>query len=175
MAQARYRHPLLALIVLLLCLAPLGARAALVHAPRWQELTPAQKQFLGPLQSEWNALEPARRLKWVGIAQRYPSMTPDEQGRISARLQAWVKLTPDQRRKAREEYKRLRKLPSDQRPALAQKWEEYLALPPDEKERLRTPAAPANKPADARCKRVPPAWLVPPWLRPAPSLRPPKP
>lgn len=168
MAQARRWHPLalIALLLALLGVCPSGAWAGLVHAPRWQELTPVQKQFLTPIRGEWNALDDARRFKWIGIADQYPKMTPDEQARISARLQAWVKLTPEQRKKARETYKRLSQLPGDQRPALAEKWGQYLALPPEEKARLRTPAAQIVAPPNAtNYKRIPAEWLIPPYLR----------
>lgn len=39
-------------------------------SPSWSQLTPAEKQVLAPLASDWERLDPQRKQKWRGIAQR---------------------------------------------------------------------------------------------------------
>ena len=48
--------------------------------PAWEELKPQQKEALAPLAQEWNGMDPAKKKKWLGIAQRYPHMTPGLHG-----------------------------------------------------------------------------------------------
>jgi hypothetical protein len=105
--------------------------------PAWAELTAEQQQVLAPLKSDWDALEPERRQKWIAIAKRYPRMQAEEQQRVTRRMQAWAKLTPEQRRQARENYKRLAKVPREERSKdLRESWAEYQALPPHERQSL---------------------------------------
>ena len=105
--------------------------------PAWAELTAEQQHVLAPLKADWDALEPERRRKWLGIAKRYPTMKPEAQARVQRRMQAWAKLTPEQRRQARENYKRLAKMPrEDHKKDLREKWAEYQALPPHERQSL---------------------------------------
>jgi hypothetical protein len=110
--------------------------------PAWAELTAEQQQTLAPLKSDWDALEPDRRLKWIAIAKRYPRMKPIEQERVQRRMQAWAALSPEQRRQARENYKHLAKAP---RPVpnkgLREAWAEYQALSPSERESLAPPTS----------------------------------
>jgi Protein of unknown function (DUF3106) len=108
--------------------------------PAWAELTAEQQHVLAPLKADWDALEPERRRKWLGIAKRYPTMKPEAQARVQRRMQAWAKLTPEQRRQARENYKRMAK--SGQQRKLREHWAEYQSLPPQEREEL----APAPQP-----------------------------
>ncbi len=74
--------------------------------PAWAELTPAQQEVLAQLKPEWDKLDRDRRLKWIGIAKRYPAMQPEQQARVQRRMEAWVKLTSEQRRQARESTRR---------------------------------------------------------------------
>jgi hypothetical protein len=109
-----------------------------VVRPTWIELSPEQRQVLAPLQDDWENLERERRLKWIGIAKRYPKMKPDEQARMQRRMQAWTKLTPEQRRQARESYKNMAK-DKEQHGNRRDQWAEYQALPPEERETLVPP------------------------------------
>ena len=112
--------------------------------PAWAELTAEQQQTLAPLKTDWETLEPERRLKWIGIAKRYPRMKPQEQERVQRRMQTWAALTPDQRRQARENYKHLAKVPrQDPNKDLRQAWAEYQALPPHERQSL-VPSPPTD-------------------------------
>src|SRR5262245_59101313 len=47
--------------------------------PTWAELPAEQQQVLSPLKDDWENLERERRLKWIGIAKRYPKMNAEEQ------------------------------------------------------------------------------------------------
>ena len=104
--------------------------------PNWVELKGEQQQILSPLQADWNALEPQRKRKWIGVANRYPSMKPDEQARVRERMRDWAALTPDERRFARDNFQAYRALPSDQKQAVQTKWREYQALPEDKRREL---------------------------------------
>ena len=115
-------------------------KKATVVRPAWIELTPEHRQVLAPLQEDWENFERERRLKWVGIAKRYPKMNAEEQARVQRRMQAWAKLTPEQRRQARESYKNLAK-DKDRHGNLREQWAEYQALPPEERQSLVPPAA----------------------------------
>jgi len=134
------------LAILVLCLAAGAALAqpkkapASASRPAWGELTVDQQKVLEPLKPDWDALDRARKLKWVGIAKRYPAMKPQEQARVQRRMQAWAKLTPQQRRQARETYKQLAKQPPGERDKLRNKWAEY--------QRQQSAVATGDAPAD---------------------------
>jgi hypothetical protein len=121
---------------------PAKKKASAVVRPAWIELSPEHRQVLAPLQEDWENFEHERRLKWIGIAKRYPKMKPEEQARVQRRMQAWAKLTPEQRRQARESYKNLAK-DKDKHGNLREQWAEYQALPPEERQTLVP--APAEK------------------------------
>ena len=122
-----------------------AAQAPKKVRPAWAELTPEQQEVLAQLKPEWDKLDRDRRMKWVGIAKRYPTMKPEQQVRVQRRMEAWVKLTSEQRRQARENYKRIAKVPHDRRGDLRQQWAEYQALTPQEREGLVPPAVDAYK------------------------------
>jgi hypothetical protein len=114
--------------------------------PAWAELPAEQQQVLSPLKTDWESLERARKLKWIGIAKRYPKMKPQEQERVQRRMQAWAKLTPEQRRQARENYREIAKVPPEKRQNLRQQWADYQALPPSQRQTDALPeAAPKKK------------------------------
>jgi hypothetical protein len=124
---------------------PAKAATKKVVRPTWAELTPGQQEVLAKLKPEWDRLDRDRRLKWVGIAKRYPTMTVEQQARVQRRMEAWVKLTPEQRRQARENYKHMAKVPADRRGDLRQQWAEYQALTPQEREGLVPPGNEAQR------------------------------
>lgn len=143
--------------------------------PSWTDLTPEQQRTLAPLAGEWNSLDAARRVKWIGIAKRYPGMTATEQQRVQTRMAEWVKLTPDQRRDAREQFRKIGKLPPGKREVVSQHWEEYQQLPEAVKKNLageskKKPAdkvEPRSRSKTAQAKK-PPAVAEP--TAPAPAL-----
>ena len=140
------------LVLLALCFAAGGADAQSKRAsrPAWAELTAEQQKVLEPLKADWNALDRERKLKWVGIAKRYPKMKPQAQARVQKRMQAWAKLTPQQRRQARETYKQLAKQPPETRGKLREKWAEYQRQQPTPPTRELPPSPPAVEPAPAQ-------------------------
>lgn len=137
--------------------------------PNWLELNPQQKQILTPLAGEWDAFEPYRRKKWLGIAERYPSMSAEEQERVQRRMKEWVRLSPEQRKIAREKYKTLKNSPSDKQQAVKEKWQEYKELPDEDKQRLQQQAAAKPVPKSAAGKTVLPPRLPSPLAPPTPS------
>jgi hypothetical protein len=111
----------------------------------WAHLSAARREVLEPFAKEWNSFSEVRKLKWIGIADRYPKMTPPEQANVRARMKEWSKLSPQERQNAREQYKKLRTAPPAERRQLEQKWREYDALPSEEKQALK--AAPKSPPS----------------------------
>ena len=119
-------------LVLALVVLCLSAGAALAQPqqqrggrPHWAELTAEQQRVLAPLKTDWDSLDRNGKLKWVGIAKRYPKLSVQEQERIQRRMQLWAKLTPEQRRQARETYKQLAKQPPQKQKGLRERWAEY--------------------------------------------------
>ena len=133
--------PLAALLLALCLCLPLGGLAAQAVRPGWNELTPAQRQILAPLQPQWGEFAAEQRKRWVALADRYPKLKPDEQKRIQDRMRDWAKLTPSQREAARARYRALSKLTPEQRNAIIKQWTES-------QEAQQTPAEPATAAAE---------------------------
>jgi hypothetical protein len=110
-----------------------AAKAKAQARPAWAELTAEQQKVL---KADWESLEPERRRKWIGVANRYPRMTAQAQERVQRRMQVWAKLTPEQRRQARETYKQLVKVPPAKRGNLREQWAAYQQLPQQERDSL---------------------------------------
>ena len=154
----------------LLSVAPALAAPAPKKAPVWAELTVEQQQVLDPLKSEWDKMERPRRIKWLGIAKRYPAMNATEQRRIQTRMQNWAKLTPEQRAVARTNYRNtIVKLPPELKKDLRAQWQEYQALPDHEKRRLAAkPAEPRPSTPQKRTKSANTPGAARPSSHPAP-------
>ena len=130
-----------AVVALLLAFAAADAVAAPAEKePAWAALTADQQQVLAPLAGDWDKrLNRNQKVKWIGIAKRYPAMKPEEQKRVQMRMQRWAKLTPAQREQAREQYRSIGKAAPDHREKLRRLWAEYQALPPHEKRMFDVP------------------------------------
>jgi hypothetical protein len=102
-------------------------------AGSWNELTPAQRSALAPLQHEWNELGPENRAKWLQVATRYPGMSEAERTRMQARMEAWSRLSPQERGQARLRYQQAQTVPPQER---RERWEQYQALPADQRRQL---------------------------------------
>lgn len=130
--------------VLLLASGPAHALITL-QSPSWSELTAEQRGVLAPLMRDWDAMEPDRRRKWIGIAQRYAGMAPAEKARVQDRMKEWARLTPVERKAARDGYSSLQLAPADRRESMkatiSQQWQAYQNLPEAERARLRSEAA----------------------------------
>jgi hypothetical protein len=141
-----------------------------ISKPLWADLSADQQQALAPLASEWDALEPVRKNKWLAIGNKFGAMKPEEQQRMQERMREWVKLTPEQRRLARENYVRAKKLNPDQKSV---QWEQYQQLPEEEKKKLANDATTKKKvatlpPPSAQDKQTKP--LAPIKSTPKPVL-----
>ncbi len=121
------------------------------EGPRWQQLTPARREALAPLEREWPSIDAARKQKWLVLADRLRTLPPGERARIGERMSDWARLTPAERGQARLRYEEMRGFPAPDREA---RWRAYQALSPEEKKRLAARAAnpvppPAHGPAEA--------------------------
>ncbi|MDH5539715.1 MAG: DUF3106 domain-containing protein [Rhizobacter sp.] len=111
---------------------------------RWQDLQPAQRQILRPLERDWATTDATRKQKWLDIAARFPTMPTAEQARIQARMAEWARLSPEQRGQARQNYQAAKQMPAQDRQA---QWEAYQSLSAEEKRRLAARATRAAPPA----------------------------
>ena len=130
--------------------------------PAWKNLGLVQKWALSPLERDWDNLDPARRSKWLEIAQRFPSLPPEEQNRMHERMRAWARLSPAERQQARLGYQVAQQIRADERRA---KWEAYQALTPEQREELAEKAKRkqrAPKPGGAGPESLAKSNLVPP-------------
>ena len=108
---------------------------------RWQNLSSAQRQTLGPLEHEWPTIDPARKQKWLVIAARFHTLPPEERARISRRMTEWARLSPSERGEVRLRYQEARQVPASDRSA---RWEAYQKLGPGEKQQFAARAASAS-------------------------------
>jgi len=119
---------------------PAGAATKVVEAgPRWSDLTPAQRNWLKPLERDWSTIDPDRKQKWIEISGRMPGMPPAERERVQARMTEWTRLSPTQRGQARLGYQQAQQVAPKDRQA---QWEAYQALPPEQKRQLQARAVP---------------------------------
>lgn len=127
------------IVALTLTSVPAGAITPMIQSD-WKGLPVETREILAPLEKEWALMEPFRRQKWLGIADRYPKMSGEEQARVQTQMLDWARLTPEQRAAAREKFKTLKNAPPEHKEAVKQKWEEYKSLPEEEKQRLKEQA-----------------------------------
>ncbi|MDY0747022.1 DUF3106 domain-containing protein [Paucibacter sp. R3-3] len=144
--------------------------------PAWKNLALYQKWALAPLERDWDGLDPARRSKWLEIAQRFPTLPPEEQNRMHERMRAWARLSPAERQQARLGYQVAQQIRADERRA---KWEAYQALTPEQREELaekarrkqRAPKSGSAGPESlAKSNLVPPVTKALPVKPVAPSV-----
>ncbi len=133
----------IAILIIFLLLALPALALTPLGAPEWHELTSSQRDVLGPLERDWDAMGDADRQKWIGIADGVERLTPEERSRIRQRMRAWADLSPEERERARDQYRALRKIPPEQRESLREQWQQYRNLPPEERRR-REDAGPAR-------------------------------
>lgn len=113
---------------------------------RWQDLNPAQKAALKPLERDWSGIDLPRKQKWLELSTRFPRMSADEQARVQDRMAAWAKMSPQERGQARLNYQDAKQVPAKDRQA---RWESYQALSPEQKRQLATRAVPPALPASS--------------------------
>lgn len=162
---ARRRALLAGLLAGALGLPVSAVRAQEASRPRWNELTPAQREALAPLAKDWPTLDADRKRKWLEVAARYPNLSPDGKKKMQERMAEFARLTPEQKKTARENFRRAYEVPAEQRAATVQRYQE---LPDDKKRELadkaaakpgapRRPAQPAVKPARPPARTEPAA------------------
>jgi hypothetical protein len=149
------RIPVLLLIAAALAL-PLGVAAQgkpteRNSRPAWSELTPAQREALAPLASEWNGFDADRKQKWLEVAKKYPQLSPEGKARVQQRMGEYSRLTPQQRTTARENFRKAYELPLDQRQSAVQQYRgmgdaERKALAEKAKAKKSQPQNPQNPP-----------------------------
>ena len=100
----------------------------------WVALEAPHREILAPLADEWDRLDSDSRMRWIGVAIRYPKMTPIGQKRVKTRIRKWAALTPQQRAEARAKYKRMRQQREAKR--LQREWQRYQALTRAQREAL---------------------------------------
>ncbi|MBV8633414.1 MAG: DUF3106 domain-containing protein [Burkholderiaceae bacterium] len=143
---------------------PAPAPAAAVAAPKvevkptWADLTPTQRDVLGPLAPQWPQFDSNHKAKWIAISSKYQGLPPEKQQKFKQSIADWVKMTPEQHRLARESYAKAKKLEPEQKTA---QWEQYQQLPEEQKQKLAADAATkkriANLPAlQTKAKTVEP-------------------
>lgn len=137
----------LALSLLLAAAGLLPVLARAEDGPRWQDLRPADRAILQPLERDWANIDASRKQKWLDIAARHPKLPPAEQARVTARMHSWAAMTPAERGRARLNYQEARQLTPQERQA---RWEAYQALPPERRQQLATrPVPPPPRGRDA--------------------------
>lgn len=119
---------------------------AVEQGVRWQDLNPAQKAALKPLERDWSGIDLPRKQKWLELSTRFPRMSADEQARVQDRMAAWAKMSPQERGQARLNYQDAKQVPAKDRQA---RWESYQALSPEQKRQLATRAVPPALPASS--------------------------
>jgi hypothetical protein len=125
---------------------PRPAAKADAGGPRWNDLTPAQRQVLAPLAGDWNSIDDRGKERWLGVAGRFHKLPPEEQQRATQRMVEWSHMTPQQRTQARLNFQETRDVPKAERQA---RWEQYQALSEDQKRELAKRATAAGTPASA--------------------------
>ncbi|MEO5697629.1 MAG: DUF3106 domain-containing protein [Burkholderiaceae bacterium] len=109
------------------------------EGPRWNQLTPRQREALSPLHAEWPSISASQREKWLELSARFPAMQPIDQTRIQERMTEWARLTPQARGQARLNFQEAKQLPAQDRKA---RWNAYQALSPERRRELATRGAP---------------------------------
>ena len=115
----------------------------------WNALSAQQRQVLAPLQPDWTQMDPARRAKWLEVANRFPAMPAAERQRVQERMADWARMTPNERGRARLNFQEAKQLSPEER---QERWEAYQALPDERRKALADrakPAETARKPGDA--------------------------
>jgi hypothetical protein len=125
---------------------------------RWQDLKPAQRAALKPLERDWSGIDLTGKQKWLKLSARFPRMSADKRSRVQARMAEWAMMTPQERGQARLNYQDAKQVPAKDR---QDRWESYQALSPEQKRQLAAraarPVAPASASAFAEATRKPAA------------------
>lgn len=105
--------------------------------PAWSSLSATQQQHLAPLRRDWADIDPARKQKWLTMAERLEKLPLAERQRIQQRMVEWARLPDGERTQARQRFQEARQLSVDERQA---RWLEYQALPAEQRRELASQA-----------------------------------
>lgn len=111
-------------LIAALCCAGAACLAHAAEAPRWEQLSVAERTALAPIAYDWNDLPAAQRLKLLGVAKEFSRLTPKQQEVFYSRLRPWTLLSREQRELARRNYHKLRELPPREQEEVKRLWME---------------------------------------------------
>ncbi len=122
---------------------PRPTTSALAPVPTWSQLTPAQRELLTPLSTDWDELSAEQRTKWLNATPLLAGLPASDLERVHERMRGWSRLTPAERLNARIAFQSTRQMLDDERRRA--KWEAYQALPPEKRQELAEKAAARRK------------------------------
>jgi Protein of unknown function (DUF3106) len=151
----------------------LGIVAGSAHAqslvalaqPLWSELSPAQKQVLGPFETQWNALPVKEKKAWVKLSDDLPKMSAQQQTRARQRIKDWANLSPNERKLARDNYRLATAVPKSEQNS---QYQSYRSLTPDQRGILRSAGDVSNTAAGHAGSRT---GLAKEAAQPIPAVR----
>jgi Protein of unknown function (DUF3106) len=109
------------------------ASADKTAADKWDNLTPAQKTALQPLNASWVSLPDGQKRKWLAVSANFSQFSAQDKKTLHGRMTEWASLSAKQREQARINFAQTNKLTATDKQA---KWESYKALPPETKQAL---------------------------------------
>ena len=114
-----------------------AAAAPVAAAPLpWSQLNRQQRDFLQPLQGQWDSLPPQRQQRMAGKVANWQRMPPEKQARIQQRLAQWAQMTPEQRRQAARNRQRFQQMTPEQRQRVQDAYARFQSLSPAERHLL---------------------------------------
>jgi hypothetical protein len=96
-----------------------------VTVPSWNELTPAQREKLAPLQSRWDTMPASRRvnaLERMERQARWESLTPEQREALRRGARNFQEMPPELRQQMRASMAATRALPEAERRELFKLW-----------------------------------------------------
>lgn len=110
-----------------------------IIALEWNDLTPAQREALSPLEATWPKLSAGQKRKWIALVHNYAQLAEPERAKLNSRMVQWAALKPRERETARLNFAATKKLTPEERTAT---WEAYQALSPEDKKGLAKKSRP---------------------------------
>lgn len=89
--------------------------------PRWEQLTPAQREMIvAVMRDRWND-NPAERGRMLRHAERWKAMTPEQRRQAHQGMHRWADMKPEDRQRMRALYDESKRLSPQEREALRRK------------------------------------------------------
>lgn len=103
--------------------------------PRWEQLTPAQREMIvAVMRDRWND-NPRERGRMLRHAERWKAMTPDQRRQAHQGMHRWADMKPEDRQRMRALYDESKRLSPQEREALRRKLQSM--TPEERREWLR--------------------------------------